>query len=86
MPQRSGRIRGRRRVAAALLACSLALTSVSPALADDFESKRAGHPLRIVAYILHPFGVLIEYLILRPAHWIGSKEPVKTAVGHEDEG
>ena len=45
----------------------------------------AGHPLRIVAYVLHPVGVLFDYLIFRPAHWIGSKEPMKTIFGHTDD-
>ena len=38
---------------------------------------------RIVAYILHPVGVLIDYLVLRPAHWLGSHEPFSTIFGHE---
>ena len=64
--------------------CALTLASASPTLADDYDSDSAGHPLRIVAYVLHPFGVAIEYLILRPAHWIASQEPMKTVFGHED--
>ena len=54
------------------------------ALADRYEPKRAGHPLRIAAYIVHPIGVLIDYLILRPAHWVGDREPFTTIFGHED--
>ena len=49
-----------------------------------YELLRAGHPLRIVAYALHPVGVILDYLILRPAYWIGSHEPIKTLVGQGD--
>jgi hypothetical protein len=37
----------------------------------------------MVAYALHPIGVLIEYAILRPANWLGGIEPFKTIFGHE---
>jgi hypothetical protein len=30
-------------------------------------------------------GVAIDYLIMRPAHWIGMHEPIATLVGHEKE-
>ncbi len=51
---------------------------------DEYEPKRAGHPLRIAAYVLHPVGVILDTLIFRPAHWLGSKEPIKTLVGNTD--
>ena len=58
---------------------------VSPGTsADEYDEKSSGHPLRIVAYVLHPVGVAIDYLLLRPAHWLGSHEPLKTIFGHED--
>jgi hypothetical protein len=52
--------------------------------ADEYEPDSAGHPVRILAYALHPVGVVIDYLIMRPAHWLGSFEPLKTIFGHED--
>lgn len=60
------------------------LVLASPAAADDYDPKYSGHPLRIVAYVLHPFGVLVDYLVLRPAHWVGNHEPFSTIFGHED--
>lgn len=54
------------------------------ALADDYDDEEAGHPLRIVGYVLHPVGVILDYLIFRPAYFIGSFEPLKTLVGQED--
>ncbi len=54
------------------------------AAANEYEKERAGHPLRIVAYVVHPIGVILDYVLLRPFHWIGSHEPFKTLFGHAD--
>ena len=67
-----------------VLLASLLLVA-SPAVSDEYEPQSAGHPLRIAAYVLHPVGVALDYLVFRPAHWIGSKGPLKTIFGHEDE-
>lgn len=74
-----------KRWAAIILASILMLTSTaSLGRASEHDSTMAGHPLRIVAYVLHPVGVVLDYLIFRPAHWIASHEPIQTLVGHED--
>ena len=62
---------------------ALVLVLAAPVSADDYDSRNAGHPVRIVAYLLHPIGVLIDYVLLRPAHWLVSSEPMKTIFGHE---
>lgn len=80
-PRRAGRAR---RVLGALLAAGL-LAAASPALADEYDEDASGHPLRIVAYVLHPVGVALDYLLLRPAHWLASHEPLKTVFGHEED-
>ena len=68
----------------ALSVVLLALSAAStPALADEYDPLRAGHPVRIAAYALHPVGVLLDLLIFRPAHWIGSHEPLAKLFGHE---
>jgi hypothetical protein len=78
-------LRSLRRLGATVLALAMiAVASASPTLADDYDEKSSGHPLRIIAYVLHPVGVAIDYLLLRPAHWLGSREPLKTIFGHED--
>lgn len=74
----------RRWLAAVVLSVCVAGAMPGVALADDHDSTRAGHPLRIAAYVLHPVGVVLDYLIFRPAHWLASHEPIKTLVGHED--
>jgi hypothetical protein len=68
------------------LLCGLVLAlGAAPAAADDHRSDRAGHPLKIIGTILHPVGVVLDYVIFRPAHWLQHHEPVKTLTGHEEE-
>ncbi|UCE85884.1 MAG: hypothetical protein JSU66_16415 [Deltaproteobacteria bacterium] len=67
---------------AAGLALALALAA-TPATANEYDPERAGHPLRIIAYVFHPLGFLIDRVLMRPAHWIGSREPAKTVFGHK---
>ena len=73
-----------RRVAMFSVMALLVSTAATPVRADEYDPERAGHPLRILAYVLHPVGVAIDYLILRPAHWVVSREPMQTLFGHED--
>lgn len=78
----------RRRIAAAGSCAALvfALAGTSPALAaeDEYDAADAGNPVRITAYVLHPVGVIYDYLILRPAWWVGSHEPFRTFFGRTD--
>ena len=74
----------RRPLASAVLVLGL-LAAAGPAAADEYDPHYAGHPLRILAYVVHPVGVMFDYLLFRPAHWIGSHEPLKTIFGHSDD-
>ena len=74
----------RRYTAGLALIATLGVAPVS-ASADDYDPQLSGHPLRVAAYIVHPFGVLLDTLIFRPAHWVGSHEPFRTLFGHETE-
>ncbi len=56
----------------------------APAMADEYDSHRSGHPLRLLAYLIHPVGVVLDTLIFRPAHWLVSHEPGRTLFGHTD--
>jgi hypothetical protein len=65
----------------AVLVLGLVLAA-PPAFANErYDPRRAGHPLRIAGYILHPVGVVLDTLIFHPAWWIGSYEPIRTLVG-----
>ena len=66
-----------------LLAAALGAAPV-PAAADEHDPQASGHPIRVAAYVLHPVGVLIDTLIVRPAHWLVSREPWKALFGHTD--
>lgn len=51
---------------------------------EDYDPSEAGFPLRVVAYVVNPVGVALDYLIFRPAYWIGSYEPFRTVFGRKD--
>jgi hypothetical protein len=68
--------------ALALLALAASL-SATPASADTYDPQKAGHPLRIVAYALHPAGVMLDVLLMRPAHWLVTRESMARLFGHE---
>ena len=72
----------RRSLVPAALLLGMALTATA-ASADTYDARRAGHPLRVAAYMLHPVGVALDWLIFRPAHWVGSQEPFAYIFGHE---
>jgi hypothetical protein len=76
--------RARTLLPAAALLATLAAWS-APAAADEYDPERAGHPLRIIAYMLHPIGVVFDYGLFRPAHWLGHHEPFRTLFGHTGE-
>lgn len=72
------------RGAVAAFFVALVVVLASPVAADEYDASNSGHPLRMIAYVLHPVGVLIDYVLLRPAHWLVSHEPMKTLFGHEN--
>ena len=62
----------------------LAIGLTTAVHAEEYEPSNAGQPLRVAAYVIHPVGVIYDYLILRPAFWIGSQEPFRTLFGRSD--
>lgn len=55
------------------------------ARAHQHDPKQSGHPVRIAAYLLHPVGYLLDYLIFRPAHWLVSREVTAPIFGHTED-
>jgi hypothetical protein len=45
---------------------------------DDSES----HPLRLVAYAVHPIGYAVEWLAMRPLHFLHSQRQLEKIFGH----
>ena len=56
----------------------------SPVAADEYDQEAAGHPLRIVAYILHPVGRRDRLSGLPPGALARQHEPMQTVVGHDE--
>ena len=59
----------------------LALPSVSQAHVYDRDDS--DHPLRYLAYAVHPIGIALEYAVLRPIHWVVSQPNLDIIFGHE---
>jgi outer membrane protein OmpA-like peptidoglycan-associated protein len=63
-----------------LSAVSLVLLSVclfaapQPVIADEYDESQS-HPLRVVGYVAHPVGVLLEWIAARPFHFLVSGSP-----------
>jgi len=74
-----------RRIRRTVLAIALIGAVLAPlaASADEYDRSRAGHPLRVVAYVLHPVGAALDWLLFRPAHWLGSQPVVRDIFGHD---
>ena len=72
-----------RTLAAALVVLALGLAAPARAGTTRYNPERAGHPLRVVAYVLHPVGVALDTLIFHPAWWLGTHEPLRTLFGVE---
>ena len=72
-----------RKLVGAVIAVVLLATAAPVAQADPHDSERSAHPVRIIAYLLHPIGVVLDYALLRPAHWLGHQEPFRTLFGHK---
>ena len=69
-----------------VLACAAlaAFLLAAPATADNYDDQRAAHPLRIAAYVVHPVGFALDWLLFRPAHWVVSHQPFKAIFGHQE--
>ena len=78
------RTRGCASVRRVLLAfCVVAATTLAtPALAHRHDPERGGHPLRVAAYLLHPVGYFLDVVLVRPAHWLISRDSLAPIFGH----
>lgn len=57
-----------------LLLSSVFFSVPRQARADEYDDSQS-HPLRVVAYIVNPVGVLIEWVAARPFHFLVSATP-----------
>ena len=50
--------------------------------AHDAYDDTQSHPLRLLAYGLHPVGYAIEWMVMRPVHFVVSQPSVERIFGH----
>jgi hypothetical protein len=65
----------------ALLMLVLSLMVV-PARAHDAYDDSQAHPLRLIAYAVHPVGFALEWLVTRPIHFVFSQPKLEPVFGH----
>ena len=76
----------RRGLCAWLAAAALAAMVTVPGAAragEGYDPQRAGNPLRIVYYAVYPVAFTLDWLIFRPAYYIGQCQPFRTVFGVE---
>jgi len=49
--------------------------------ADDYDDSQS-HPLRILAYLVHPVGYSLEWLVTRPFHELVAQPDLEPVFGH----
>jgi hypothetical protein len=50
--------------------------------AHDTYDDSQSHPLRLVAYAIHPIGYGLEWLVTRPIHFLVSQPSTERIFGH----
>jgi hypothetical protein len=50
--------------------------------ADEYNSRQAGQPWKLIAYVLNPLGVTLDYLVARPLHRFLHHETIDKLTGH----
>jgi hypothetical protein len=63
------------------LAAAVAM-GAAPARAHDAYDDTESHPLRLVAYAVHPAGWAAEWLVARPVHFLVSHPQLERIFGH----
>ncbi len=67
-----------------LVLALLFLFGLKPAFAapDEYDDSQS-HPLRILAYVVHPVAFLVEWTLSRPFHFlVSATEPLESIYGH----
>lgn len=72
-------------IALLVLLVTLGGTGSALAVPDEYDDSQS-HPLRVAAYLVHPVGVGLEWLIFRPFHWVVSREGADRVFGHWPHG
>jgi hypothetical protein len=65
-----------------ILGMTIVFLMASVSWADVYDESQAGQPWRIMAYLLNPVGVTLEYLVARPLHWLMHHKSIDKLTGH----
>ena len=66
-----------------VVAALLLLTGSGFAAGADPYDDSQSHPLRILAYLIHPVGYTLEWLVTRPFHEVVAQPDLEPVFGHE---
>lgn len=64
---------------------NLARTDITQRADIPASATSYGHPFRLVAFVLHPVGVLLDYVVIRPIYYVASVAPSLFGYTAEDE-
>ena len=68
-------------VAVAVALLGSARLSFAAGGADDYDDSQS-HPLRLAAYLIHPVGYTLEWLVTRPFHELVAQPDLAPVFGH----
>jgi hypothetical protein len=60
----------------------VALGAGAPVAAHDAYDDSESHPLRLAAYGAYPIGYLVEWVVMRPMHFVVSHPQLERIFGH----
>jgi len=72
----------RKLIMAAAVVALLGSARLSYAIGGDDYDDSQSHPLRLLAYIVHPVGYTLEWLVTRPFHELVSQPDLEPIFGH----
>jgi len=64
-----------------IVLCLVCPVLTSHADTEEYNPREAGHPLKFIAYLVFPVGVLADYAITRPCYWLVQRDPFYTLFG-----
>ena len=70
-------------VAVALLAAAVLVTFPATSGAADLYDDEDSHPLRIASYFIQPVAKVVEWTVMRPLHFVGSRVAPEHSYGGE---
>ena len=67
---------------ALVVAAGMVVAVPATGRAHDAYDDSQSHPLRLIAYAVHPVGYALEWLVMRPVHFVASQRSLERISGH----